>query len=336
MADPIKRLRGMRGDQNKLMRWATYASTGTALILIFAKTGAWFATESIAMLSSLIDSLLDSFASLLTLFAVRHAQTPADREHRFGHGKAEPLAAMAQSGFIAGSAALLLIEAINRLIDPQPVTQTDLGISVMGLSIVATLALVAFQTYVVRKFDSVAIKADSVHYKADLLANLGVIAALVLSGYLNVALVDPLFGIAIAAYILKGAWDIGSDAYQMLMDRELPDEDRERIKEIALSYSGVLGVHDLRTRRSGPDTFIQMHLDLNGALSLNRAHTIADAVEKGVSEAFPAAEVLVHQDPVTPESAPDGPLDFAEDAVGVRASVPIDSQDASRNRTDER
>ena len=321
MADPVKKLRGMRGENDKLMRWATYASTGTALVLIVAKTGAWFETGSIAMLSSLIDSLIDSFASLITLLAVRHALTPADHEHRFGHGKAEPLAALAQSGFIAGSAALLVIEAIDRLITPQPVVQTDIGIAVMALSIVATIGLVTFQTYVVKKSNSVAIKADSVHYKADLLANVGVILALVASGYFGITLVDPLFGIAIAAYILKGAWDIGFDSYHMLMDRELPDEEREIIKEIALAYRGVLGVHDLRTRRSGPDTFIQMHMDLNGALSLNRAHTIADAVEKELMERFPGAEVFVHQDPVTPNAPPDAADDLTEDAAGLRADA---------------
>jgi len=319
MADPIKKLRGMRGRESSLMRWATYASTGTALVLIVAKTGAWFSTESVAMLSSLIDSLLDSFASLVTLIAVRHALAPADADHRFGHGKAEPLAAMMQAGFIAGSSALLLIEAINRLIDPQPVVETEIGLAVMTLSIVLTLALVTFQTYVIRHSNSVAIQADSVHYKADLLANLGVILALVASGIFGLTLVDPLFGIAIAAYILKGAWDIGSDALNMLMDRELPDDERERIKEIALGYSGVLGVHDLRTRRSGPDVFIQMHLDLNGALSLNRAHTIADAVEKDVMEQFPGAEVFVHQDPVTPDSPPDVTDRDHEDSAGLRA-----------------
>lgn len=324
MATPAKRLRG-RND--KLMRLATYASAGTAAVLIAAKIAAWFLTDSVAMLSTLIDSLLDLFASLITLFAVRQALTPADAEHRFGHGKAEPLAALMQCGFIAGSAVLLLIEAMQRLIEPAPTTHTEVGLAVMALSIVATLGLVAFQTYVVRRSDSVAIKADSVHYKADLMANLGVIAALVASGYLDLPLVDPLFGIAIAVFIAKGAWDIGLDAFQMLMDRELPDDERDRIKQVALGYAGVLGVHDLRTRRSGPDIFIQMHLDLNGALSLNRAHSIADAVENGVMEKFPNAEVIVHQDPVTPEVAPDGghpDHDAAEDDAPPHPRRPSD------------
>lgn len=301
MSDPVRQLeRHSSPGADRLTRLATYASTGTAALLIATKLTAWIMTDSVALLTSLIDSLLDLGASLITLFAVRQALVPADREHRFGHGKAEPLAAMAQSGFIAGSAVLLLIEAIERLVNPKPIQATEIGIAVMVVSIVATIALVTFQRYVVRRSQSVAIQADSMHYKADLLANLGVIAALAATGFLGWTYVDPLFGIAIAFYILHGAWDIGRDAINMLMDRELPEEDRETIKRIALSYSEVLGVHDLRTRRSGPDTFIQMHLDFNGALSLNRAHSVADAVEKEVMESFPGAEVLVHEDPVTP------------------------------------
>jgi len=230
---------------------------------------------------------------------------PADSEHRFGHGKAEPLAALAQSGFIAGSALLLLVEAIDRLFTPKPIQETTIGIAVMVFSIFATLALVLFQRYVITRSSSVAVTADSAHYKADLYANLGVIAALVVAGTFDFPLVDPLFGIAIAAFIAYGAWQVGTESFQMLMDHELPDEDRERIRAIALAYPDVLGVHDLRSRKSGPDTFIQMHLDFNGHLSLNRAHTTADAVEKEVMEAFPGAEVFVHQDPASP--APDTP-----------------------------
>lgn len=276
------------------------ASASVAMFLILTKIGAWLLTDSVAMLSSLVDSSLDLVASLVTLYAVRQAMVPADTDHRFGHGKAEPLAAMAQAGFIAGSALLLTVEAVRRLIDPMPIQHTEIGLSVMGASIVATLCLVLFQRYVVSRTGSVAISADSAHYKADLLANLGVITALILGGFFQIPWVDPILGLTIAGYIAYSAWDVGRESLNMLMDHELPEADRERIKRIALSYPDVLGVHDLRTRRSGPDTFIQMHLDLNGQLTLNRAHTTADAVEKEVMMAFPEAEVLVHQDPVTP------------------------------------
>lgn len=305
--DPVKALsRSGKTEEQVLARRATYASSAVACTLILVKFGAWTLSDSVALLSSLIDSLLDLAASLVTLYAVRQAMIPADAEHRFGHGKAEPLAALVQAGFIAGSSVLLLIEAVDRLIDPRPIEATEIGIAVMVFSIILTMALVGYQRYVIRRARSVAIKADSAHYKADVLANLGVIAALFATGTLGLPLVDPLFGVVIAGFIAYGAWEVGTEGFDMLMDRELPDEDRERIKEIARGYPEVLGVHDLRTRRSGPDVFIQMHLDFNGQLSLNRAHTAADAVEKEVMEAFPGAEVFVHQDPVTPNTETEG------------------------------
>ncbi len=297
--DPVKRLTRGRTKDDTLRKAATYASSGVAIVLIAAKLVAWFASDSVALFSSLIDSLLDLGASLVTLLAVRHALMPADREHRFGHGKAEPLAALAQSGFIAGSAVLLTFEALDRILEPRAVEHTELALSVMVLSILLTVALVMFQSYVIRRTQSLAIGADSVHYKADLFANTGVIATLVAVSYFDAPILDPIFGLGIAVYMLTGAWQIGSEAYQMLMDRELPDEDRARIRDLALAFPAVLGVHDLRTRRSGPDTFIQMHLDFNGALSLNHVHSVADAVEKELMEAFPGAEVFVHEDPVS-------------------------------------
>lgn len=307
VGDPVKNLgRGGLTKEQRLLRWATYASATTASVLIATKMGAWILTDSIALLSSLIDSMLDLVASLITLFAVRSAMVPADADHRFGHGKAEPLAALVQSGFIAGSALLLLVEAIDRIATPQPIAHTEIGIAVMVFSIVATLALVGFQRYVIARANSVAIKADSAHYKADLYANVGVIAALVVSGMVGVTWVDPVFGIVVAGFIAYGAWEVGSESFDMLMDRELPEEDRARIADIAMAYPEVLGVHDLRTRRSGPDTFIQMHLDFNGQMTLNRSHTVADAVEKEIMETFKGAEVLVHQDPITPQSVEDG------------------------------
>lgn len=283
----------------RLMRWATYASVSVALTLIAAKLAAWFMTDSVSVLSSLLDSFLDAMASIINLFAVRHALQPADQEHRFGHGKAEPLAAMAQAAFIAGSAAFLLIEGARNLIDPEPVTHQDVGIAVMILSIVMTLGLVTFQRYVVRKTRSTAIGADHLHYQSDLLMNSGVILALVLSGWLGWALVDPVFGIAIAFYILWSSWQIARRAYDMLMDRELDEADRQRIADIAANHPRVRAFHDLRTRASGPNTFIQLHLEMDDRLPLIEAHTIADEVEAEILAAFPEAEVLIHQDPVS-------------------------------------
>jgi ferrous-iron efflux pump FieF len=290
---------------SRLIRSATYASVGVACILIAAKFVAWQATGSVSLLSTLLDSLLDACASLINLLAVRQALQPADAEHRFGHGKAEALAGLAQSTFIAGSALFLTIEAISRLIDPEPIQRGTIGLAVMGLSILLTLLLVGFQTYVVRRTGSVAIKADSLHYRADVLVNLGVIAAIAIGAFWNMPLADPLIALAIAGYIVHGAWQIGRASQDMLMDRELPDEDRQRIVDIALANEDVLGVHDLRTRQAGRDIFIQMHMDFDPHMPLLYAHSVSEEVEATIRRAFPNAEVIIHEDPAG----------FAEEAV---------------------
>lgn len=285
------------GKPARLMRYATYASVGVASILIVAKLIAWSLTGSVAMLSTLVDSLLDALASIVTLIAVRHALMPADREHRFGHGKAEALAALAQSAFVAGSAIIVLFHAGTRLLQPRPLAATDIGIAVMVGSILLTLALVAFQYYVVKKSNSLAIAADTLHYKGDLLINLAVLVALILTPYFDAPFIDPLTGAGIAAYLLYGAWRIVKDALDMLMDRELPEEDRQRIRAIANRHKDVCSLHDLRTRRSGTDVFIQLHLELDPDITLMAAHLIADEVELEIQKAFEGAEVLIHQDP---------------------------------------
>lgn len=284
-------------EPNKLMQWATYASVLVAGILIICKLYAWMITDSVSLLSTLLDSFLDAAASLVNLLAVRHALQPADREHRFGHGKAEALAGLAQSAFITGSALFLLIEAGDRLVNPKMVLQPQVGYIVMGISIVLTVALVLFQRYVVKRSGSLAISADSLHYQSDILINASVILSLYLVSQFDLPLVDPIFAVAIAAYIVYTAWQIGTEAFQVLMDRELPDEERLKIQAIVLKQPGVLGMHDLRTRSSGTQVFIQLHLELDGNMRLHEAHKIADRVELKVADAFPNAEVIVHQDP---------------------------------------
>jgi ferrous-iron efflux pump FieF len=281
----------------RLVRFATYAAVMAATSMIAAKTAAWSLTQSVSVLSSLVDSLLDVVASTINLLAVRHALTPADREHRFGHGKAEPLAGLAQSAFIAGSAVLLLLEAVRRLSFPQPVTNSTVGIVVTAFSIVVTLALVMFQRHVIRRSRSVAISADSLHYASDLVLNGGVILALVLAGWFDWTWVDPVFGVAIGVYILWSAAKIARMSLDLLMDRELPDDDRARIRKLALTHPEVRNVHDLRTRSTGAQIFVQMHLELDGAMALTQAHTISDAVEASIREAYPNAEVIIHEDP---------------------------------------
>jgi ferrous-iron efflux pump FieF len=284
-------------NASRLMRLATYASVLVASVLILAKLVAWLATDSVSMLSTLLDSVLDVAASLVNLFAVRHALTPADREHRFGHGKAEPLAALGQSAFVAGSAVLLIVEVVRRFWRPQAVENGEIGILVMMGSIAVTAVLVLFQRHVVRKTGSLAISADRLHYLGDVLVNSAVIVALALTELLGWNWLDPAFGALIAAYILYTAWSIARSSFDMLMDRELPEEERQRIRSIATAHPQVRALHELRTRASGPSIFIQFHLEMAGEMSLYEAHRIADQVENQILAAYPGAEVIIHEDP---------------------------------------
>jgi ferrous-iron efflux pump FieF len=229
-------------------------------LLIVAKAAAWLTTGSISLLSTLIDSSLDLAASLVNLIAIRQALQPPDKEHRFGHGKAEPLAGRAQAGFVCGSAGFLLVQAGERLVRPAPISNSEVGYAVIALSIALTIGLVLYQRFVVRRTGSLAISADSLHYGADLLTNMSVIVALVLSTQLGWIWADPLIAIAIGMFILRSAWQILKQSLNLLMDRELPDEDRERIRRIASSHPEVIDIHDLRTRSSGTHVFIQFHL----------------------------------------------------------------------------
>ena len=291
-------------EAGRLMKLATVASVSVASVLIGVKLVAWLMTDSISVLSSLVDSLLDVMASLVNMFAIYHALRPPDREHRFGHGKAEPLAGLGQAAFISGSAVLLLIEAVSRLVSPRAVTHVDVGIGVMVFALVVTGALVIFQHHVVRKTGSTAIGADALHYKTDVLINLSVIVSLGLSAWLGWHVADPLFGIAIGLFLLYGAWTIALRSLDLLMDREFPDDERARIREIVMHHPMVKGMHDLRTRKAGLQPFIQLHLELDGDMTLVEAHEIADEVEEHIKQAFPAAEVLIHQDPEGVEEPP--------------------------------
>ncbi len=291
----VSLMHGLAAD--RLRRAATYASVAVAAVLIAVKFAAWLETGSVALLSSLVDSLLDAAASLVNLIAVRHAMSPADREHRFGHGKAEPLAVLGQSAFITGSALLLLAEAVRRLISPAAIENPPAGIAVMIFSIALTIGLVIYQRYVVRRTGSIAITADELHYRSDLVLNLSVIAALVLGTALDQPILDPLFGAAIGVWIIYSAVRLAHLSLFQLMDHELPDDEREKIREIAQSHPDVVAAHDLRTRTAGPTAFIQLHIEMDGAMSLERAHEISDEVEAKLRAAYPNAEVIIHQDP---------------------------------------
>lgn len=282
----------------QLLKTATWASVLVALGLIFVKTWAWENTQSVSLLASLIDSIMDSAAAVINFFAVRYAMAPADKEHRFGHGKAEALAGLGQALLITASVVWLLSQVLSRLTQPQVVQDTGIGIGVMLASMAVTAMLVLFQRWVVRRTQSTAIAADSLHYTSDLLMNLGVIVALLLTqvGYYGA---DPYLALMIGAYVLYSAWGIARNAFHLLLDHELSDEQRQAITELALSQPQVLGMHDLRSRQSGHMQFVQLHLELADDMRLIQAHAVADAVEASIISALPHAEVIIHLDPVS-------------------------------------
>lgn len=284
------------------MRSATYASVSIAVILILIKIFAYVFTGSVALLSSLIDSILDSFASILNLIAVRHALTPADREHRFGHGKAEALAGLGQAAFITGSSIFLVFEALNRILYPRPIEHGQVGILIILISLALTIVLVLYQRYVIKHTSSLAIQADSIHYFSDITLNASVIIALVLSTSFDLPTADPVFALGIAGYIIYSVWAIIRNAFNQLMDRELPEQDREKIIRIAKAHPEVKDLHELRTRASGKDVFIQMHLEMDGDIPLITAHAIADEVEMELNAEFPNADIIIHQDPAGVET----------------------------------
>lgn len=286
----------MTSTNAQLLRLATYASVATAAVLIVAKLAAWLLTGSVSILASLVDSVMDVGASLVNLFAVRYSLTPADAEHRFGHGKAEALAGLGQATFIAGSAAFLVLHAIDRLLHPQPLSQLGVGLAVMLFAIAATIALLAIQHHVIRRTRSTAIRADALHYATDLATNTATVAALILA-HLGWPGLDPLFALGIAAYILYSASRIATDAVHLLMDRELPEDERHQITHIAATTPGVCDVHGLRTRQSGQTKVIQLHLELPDELPLVEAHRVTMLAETRLREAFPEADIIIHQDP---------------------------------------
>jgi ferrous-iron efflux pump FieF len=285
-------------DNGRLLRLATYASVGTAVLLVAVKFAAWLVTGSLSILASLIDSLMDVMASLINLMAIRYSLIPADTEHSFGHGKAEALAGLGQASFISGSALILFIHGIERLKTPVPVQSVGVGVGIMVFSILATLVLIAFQKVVIKKTNSTAIRADSLHYITDLLTNGCTVVALLLTRFSWGQSMDAVFSMLIALIICYSAWKIAREAVALLMDKQLPKEQRLKIRQIVGEHPHILGLHDLRTRQSGQIAIVQFHLDLNADLTLAQAHTIGKEVEKMIEEHFPHADVTIHQDPV--------------------------------------
>ncbi len=305
-----------------LTRGAALASIGVALLLVALKLWASATTDSTAMLGSLADSALDLVASIATLVAVWIAAQPADAEHRFGHGKAESLAAMFQVMLIALSAAAIGYAAIGQLVTGARTQGAEGGIAVSLLAIALTLGLLVWQRIVIARTGSVAIRADHVHYQSDLLLNAAVIAALALDQYGGLGLADPLFGLAIAAWLAWGAWRAASEAVDHLMDREWPDDKRLRFIERAARHPELNNLHDLRTRTSGTRDFVQFHVDMPPAMTVAQAHDIIERVETDLMKAFPRMELLIHIDPAGHVDEPGNPLVETDEFAQLSETIP--------------
>ena len=280
-----------------LKRYATYASVTVALILIASKIAAYWHTDSVSILSSLLDSTIDVTASIMILFGVRTAQKPADADHRYGHGKAETIAALGQAAFLAGSALFLMIESVKRIWTPMEIKNEWAGVAAMAFSCLVTIGLLIFQNHVIRKTNSLAIKADSMNYIGDVGLNITVIIALMLNRFLSFPYADGIFGLFIGLYLAFQGYRIGHQAADILLDKELPNEDRQKILTLIQNHALTRGVHDLRTRSTGTHIFIEFHLELDAHMSLQAAHNIADMIEESLKTVYPNADILIHQEP---------------------------------------
>ncbi|MBN8483678.1 MAG: cation diffusion facilitator family transporter [Sphingomonadales bacterium] len=285
-------------NTNALNRSAALASIAVALLLVGLKLWAVFSTGSTAMLGSLADTALDLIASLATLIGVWVAAQPADEKHRFGHGKAEALAAMFQVVLISISAIGIAFRAVDQWLAGSRPEAAEGGIVVSAIAMGATLALLAWQRHVIRQTKSLAISTDHVHYQSDLLLNLAVIAALALDSYAGISGADPLFGLAIALWLGWGAWGASQEAVRQLMDHEWPEERRAAFLEAVARHPEIKGLHDLRTRTSGNRDFVQFHLAVDPDMTIRQAHVVMDEVEAILQREFPGLEILIHPDPV--------------------------------------
>jgi len=281
----------------RLMRLASYASVGIASILVIAKLVVWWISDSLAIFSSLTDSLFDVLVSVMNMIALRYALKPADNEHRFGHTAIEDIVGLAQFAFITASMIIIILQSTERLFNPVPLEHEMLGIAVSTASMMLTGILVAFQGYVARKTNSLIVASDRLHYLGDVLFNLGVIVALALSLYLGWLWADPVIAIIIALAIMISTLEIGTRAFNNLMGREMPDAEKERLRSAVAGVAGVLGYHKLRTRYMGTKPIIQLHIDLDEHISFADAHRITDAVEAAILQTWPNADVIVHGDP---------------------------------------
>jgi ferrous-iron efflux pump FieF len=284
-------------DHGRLTQSAAIFSMCVAACLILMKGFAWLDSDSSSVLASFADSSLDIIVSLINFFAIRLAFTPADKEHPFGHGKAESLAALMQSAFISGSAFVLLLHAGERMVNPKELVAWEGAIWVMAASLVLTLVLIAYQRWVYLRTGSLAVKADSAHYVSDVLANIAVIFALI-GASSGLFWLDPLIAGVIVIALLHSAYGIGKEALNMLMDHALDPEVEQFVKQLVAKNDMFLGCHDIKTRQSGNVQFIQLHLDFNNDCLLIDAHEEGERLVSDILAKYPRADVLIHHDPV--------------------------------------
>jgi ferrous-iron efflux pump FieF len=269
-----------------------------AALVVVVKLAGWLVTGSIALLATAVDSLVDTGASVVTLWGVRYAQRPPDRDHRFGHGKGEAVAAFTQASFLAGAAFVLAFQSVKRFIFPVPLDALEIGFWLIGGSFVVACGLVATQSWVVRKTGSTAIAADRAHYVTDIGLNAAVLAALAVTRWTGWTRADPAFAFVISGYMLWSAYAISREALEQLLDRELPSKDRSRIKAAVLGCAGVRDIHDLRTRFSGDRTFVEYHVEVDPGLTVDVGHAIGDATELAVQNLLPGVvEAIAHLEP---------------------------------------
>lgn len=284
-------------SHNHLASHATFAAVCTALILVTTKTFAWWFSGSLTIQASLLDSLSDLLSSMINFFAVRYARKPANDEYRFGYGKAEALAGFLQSILIIASTFWMVWHAYQHHQMLEKISHHRLALVVMAISTILTLCLVIFQLYTIKRTNSIAVKADFLHYQADLLSNVAAIIALLAMSWFEIGWIDTAFGIGIAIFLLYGSIAILKQSFNILMDKELPKAIRRKIRKIIQTNTKVIDVHELRTRSAGHIDFIQLHITLDPSLNLQEAHIIGDEVEETLKKSYPQSEILIHLDP---------------------------------------
>ena len=325
----IRTMTSSASDAHQITRRITTLSVGVAVVLIVLKSFALGASGSVSIMASLTDSALDLIASLATFFAVRWAAADPDAEHPYGHGKAEGLASLVQSGIVLASAFFIGFEAIKRIFRPEQVTGGMWAIAVMAISMAITGWLIWQQGRAIRQTGSLAVEGDRAHYAADLAANLVVLIGVGSGALLNAPGLDALAGLVVAIWLAWGAIGLLRKSADHLLDGVAPAEDRNTVVALVLEDDRISNVHQLRIRKAGQVLMVQMHIDLDGKLSLKDAHDIVVAAERRVMAAYPRVDIIIHADPAlyslggdTEMDAPDPPDDAQSDLIAESEASP--------------